>query len=138
MIHKRMEKVQTAQSSRDKVVRLLDNLNGVALTRSSQPGAVCLWPMLAGYWRPSVTLLIQTPQPDAKPLDATIREALTRATENTEVEGGNRLEHQAIFARWYYSSWRDGSWFAFDRLPDLNYRRLVREMSNLVKPAGPA
>ena len=35
--------------------------------------------------------------------------------------------------RWYFSSWRDGDWFPFRGLEDLNYRRLVRGISNLLR-----
>jgi hypothetical protein len=41
----------------------------------------------------------------------------------------------AVFARWYYSSWRDGQWFPFLKLADLNYRKLVREISGVLTNA---
>jgi hypothetical protein len=57
-----------------------------------------------------------------------LESSLTAATPE-----GVRAEHLAIFSRWYYSSWRDGHWFSFRALADLNYRRLVREISAMAK-----
>jgi excinuclease UvrABC nuclease subunit len=130
--HKRLERVEAAAASRDKVIGPVIHFNGVALTKSNQAHSVCLWPMLGGYWQAPITLQVQSRQANAAPLDATIRETLTLATQN-KAEEGSRLEHLALFSRWYYSSWRDGHWFAFQNLPELNYRRLVREISNLLK-----
>jgi len=46
---------------------------------------------------------------------------------------GVRVEQIALLTRWYFSSWRDGDWFPFRGLEDLNYRRLVRGISNLLR-----
>jgi hypothetical protein len=43
-----------------------------------------------------------------------------------------RQEHLAILARWYYSSWRDGSWIGFDRLERVPFRRIVAAISRTV------
>jgi excinuclease UvrABC nuclease subunit len=130
--HKRIEKVQAAAATRDKVIGPVAQFHGVALTKSHKPDSVCLWPMLGAYWQAPIILQVQSRQANAAPLDATIRETLTLAT-HSRAEDGNPLEHLALFSRWYYSSWRDGHWFPFQNLPDLNYRRLVREISNLMK-----
>jgi excinuclease UvrABC nuclease subunit len=132
MLHKRIEKVQAAAASRDKVIAPVESFNGVALTKSTQADSVCLWPMLAGHWQAPVHLRVGAPQPDAKPLDALVKEALRCAT-GTADDSGNRQEHLAVWSRWYYSTWCDGQWFPFKTLEALNYRRMVREMGNLIK-----
>jgi hypothetical protein len=42
-----------------------------------------------------------------------------------------RQEHLALLARWYYSSWREGEWLAFDAPEKLPFRRLVRLISRV-------
>jgi excinuclease ABC subunit C len=67
-----------------------------------------------------------------KSLDQELRERLSDRLQCVCREG-SRIEQLAIFSRWYYSSWRDGPWFPFRSLADLNYRKLVREISAMVK-----
>ena len=47
-----------------------------------------------------------------------------------------RQEYLAMLARWYYSSWRDGEWFAFDSLENLPYRKLVHAISRVAHKAA--
>jgi excinuclease ABC subunit C len=72
----------------------------------------------------------------ARSLDHELRERLSRHLAEPRTDG-KRIEELALFSRWYYSSWRDGQWFPFRTLADLNYRRLVREISSLVKASPP-
>ena len=131
--HKRWEKVSATAASRDAVIAPLDQFNGLALTRGVAEDECRLWPMLGGYWQKPVILQFSTMEPGAWSLDQELREKVAGSL-GTGVESavGNRVEHVALFARWYYSSWRDGHWFAFSKLEDLPYRRMVREVSNLL------
>ena len=131
-IHKRIERVQSAINARDEVTGDASHFNGVALTRSTRSGHFCLWPMHEGLWRNPLTIDLSSEQPQAKSLDAMLREVLTTALAEAPGEG-KRIEHLALFLRWYRSSWRDGEWFSYRTLADLNYRKLVREISKLLK-----
>lgn len=128
LAHKRIEKLQAAISTRDKVVAGIQNFHGVALTAASAPDSVNLWPMYAGYWQ--TPLLLELRQ-ETRSLDSMLRERLYAAFESPTASG-SRLEQMALFSRWYYSSWRDGHWFPFETLQQINYRRLVKAMANLV------
>jgi excinuclease UvrABC nuclease subunit len=130
LAHKRIEKVQAAISTRDKVIASVDQFHGIALTRAADPDSVNLWPMFAGYWQPSLNLYLQQ---ETRSLDSLLRERLHLVFQSP-LDAGNRLEQMALFSRWYYSSWRDGQWFPFEALHQLNYRRLVKAMSDLMKP----
>ncbi len=130
LAHKRIEKVQAAIAIRDPVVQSVENFHGIALTRANQAGAVNLWPVFAGYWQPVITLQLQQ---HTRSLDSMLRECLESALAEPAREG-DRLEHLAIFSRWFYASTRDGQWFPLETLRQLNYRRLVRAISDLVKP----
>jgi excinuclease ABC subunit C len=130
-IHKRLEKVTAAASCRDGVITFVDRLNGVALTKGVDPLHFRLWPMAQGYWQDPIVLNVSGSF-ETKPLDRLVRELLESSLAAIGAEG-IRAEHIAIFSRWYYSSWRDGHWFSFRTLADLNYRRLVREISSMAK-----
>jgi excinuclease ABC subunit C len=131
-IHKRIEKMSEAAALRPEVIAEISHFNGVALTQGVQPREFRLWPMLAGYWQESLTLDFSAETGRARSLDRELREHLQQALA-TPLTDGDRLEDLAIFSRWYYSSWRDGQWFPCRTLADLDYRRLVREISKLVK-----
>ncbi|MDQ2776645.1 MAG: UvrB/UvrC motif-containing protein [Acidobacteriota bacterium] len=131
-IHKRIERLRNAIAARDEVVSEAAHFNGVALTRSAGIGCICLWPMQEGLWRTPITIDLSSEQPQARSLDALLRETLSDALEEPAGEG-KPAEHLALFLRWYRSSWRDGEWFPYRTLTDLNYRKLVREISKLLK-----
>jgi excinuclease UvrABC nuclease subunit len=132
-LHKRLEKVTAAAASRDAVIAPLDKFNGLALTRGIAEQECRLWPMLGGYWQNPLILHFPAMEAGARSLDQELREKLsTSLTSIAARESGNRVEHLAVFSRWYYSSWRDGHWFPFSKLEDLNYRRLVREISGIL------
>jgi hypothetical protein len=44
------------------------------------------------------------------------------------------LEHLAILARWYGSSWRDGEWISFESMDKIPYRRIVNAVARVVGP----
>lgn len=134
-IHKRIERLRAAVVLREPVITEIGQLNGLALTRSSQEGHCVLWPMLQGYWQESIPLDLSSHDPQAESLDSQIRRTLTRRLSNPQ-SLGNRAEEIAVFSRWYYSSWRDGEWFPFVDLSRLNYRRLVRELSKMAQTAA--
>jgi hypothetical protein len=132
-LHKRMEKVTAAGACRDSVIAPYSAFNGVALVSGVAEGECRLWPMLRGYWQKPVIVQFSTFEPGARSLDRELRETLACSLPAAPLETGHRVEHLALFSRWYYSSWREGHWFPFQKLDDLNYRRLVRELSNLTR-----
>jgi hypothetical protein len=131
-IHKQVEKLRSAAGARDEVVSNVYHLNGVALTKGMHSREFRLWPMVNGFWQDCVRLEIPEDDSQGKSLDTTVRELLTQ-TLNKPARQGRRGEDLAIFTRWYYSSWRDGQWFPFRTVADLNYRKLVKTISGLVK-----
>ncbi|MBV9761850.1 MAG: hypothetical protein JO340_14915 [Acidobacteriaceae bacterium] len=131
-IHKRLEKVNAAAATRHEVVKEIHAFHGVALTRASAKRQFVLWPMVEGYWQEGVALDFSAEEGRAKSLDHEIRTQLSGALAAPR-SGSKRVEDLAIFSRWYFSSWRDGEWFPFRTLEDLNYRRLVRQVSSMLK-----
>jgi hypothetical protein len=133
LIHERIEKMKAAAGSRHEVVSEVHGFSGVALTRSAERGKFCLWPLIDGIWQNALVLDFPDEESHSKSLDHDLRETLASELSNTQVEG-KRIDHLALFSRWYYSSWRDGEWFPFRALANLSYRKLVRSISNLAKP----
>ncbi len=131
-VHKRVEKLKGAAALRDAVVGEIQQFSGVALTRASDPAQFRLWPMLEGFWQEPVTMDFSGEESRSRPLDHQLRDRLSACLAEPR-SSGKRMEELAIFSRWYFSSWRDGEWFPFRTLGDLNYRRLVRQISNLAK-----
>lgn len=133
-LHKRIEKVNAAAAARDEVITEVQHFNGVALTPAVQPRQFRLWPMLRGLWQEPITLDFATEEARTKSLDQELREQIDESLRNVNTEG-NCIEQLAVFSRWYFSSWRDGHWYGFRTLADLNYRRLVRQISKMAQPA---
>jgi excinuclease ABC subunit C len=134
-VHKRLERVNTAASTRDRSITSVDEFNGIALTPAFGERQFRLWPMLAGYWQEPVPIDLSVEAPGARSLDREIRELLESSLQSAQNQSaqnqGRRAEHFALFSRWYHSSWCDGHWFPFRTLADLNYRKLVRELSKM-------
>jgi excinuclease ABC subunit C len=141
-LHKRLERVKEAAATRDSVIGNARQFSGIALTPALAPRSCRLWPMFHGHWQEPLTLDFSAERSRVISLDQELRENLSVAL-STPMRDGNALEHLAIFSRWYYSSWREGQWFPFRMLDDLNYRKLVREISKMAKdhtevpPASP-
>ncbi|MGI8958754.1 MAG: hypothetical protein ACR2IV_03130 [Bryobacteraceae bacterium] len=134
-IHKRIEKVNAAAAVRGEVIAQVQHFNGIALTRAVQTRHFRLWPMLGGLWQEPITLDFSAYEARTKSLDQELREQISESLMNVNTEG-KRIEELAIFARWYFSSWRDGHWYGFRTLADLNYRRLVRDISRMAHPVS--
>lgn len=133
-IHKRIERMRAASALRDEIVADVRRFGGVALTPARGEKRFALWPMVNGSWQPPAFVDVSAEQA-AKSLDQQLRELLTDPLVRPRAEG-NRLEHLALFSRWYFSSWRDGEWFPLGGRAHPDYRRMVREISKRVKAAA--
>lgn len=136
-LHKQVEKVEAVLRLRDELACDLEQLCGVAVTASVDPGCVNLWFMLKGWWQPPVRFAVR--QEGERPVS--MDERLRRITSSLQPRNGGiqeRQEHLALLARWYYSSNCDGQWIPFRSLEELPYRRLVRAISKVSSGAEQA
>jgi len=131
-LHKRIEKLAAAAGERAAIAGELSSFSGVALTSGVERRRYRLWPMLNGCWQAPCDLDFTKADSQPKSLDSYLREVLA-ATLQAPRKAGNPVEEIALFSRWFYSSYREGEWFPFRNLSDLNYRKLVRAISNLVR-----
>jgi excinuclease ABC subunit C len=132
-IHKRMERLKGVVKSRDEIVTDVANFSGVAVTRGPEDNQFRLWPLLAGYWQEPVTLEVPV-HGDAKAasLDRRLRDLLVPVFLHPRREG-QPGEDLAVFARWHYSSWRDGDWIACVQFDGAACRKVLRSISKLSK-----
>ena len=130
--HKRFEKVQEVLRLRDELARDVDRLGGVAVTRSLETDAVELWPVREGNWQQPHRFSFEVREGKTVSLDRSLRETFA-AVEPRKLTLRERQEYLALLARWYYSSWRDGEWLAFESWDDIPYRKLVNAVSRVAR-----
>lgn len=138
--HRQIEKVQEVLRLRDELVDNIDRLHGIAVTRSTEAGAVQLWFVVAGCWRPPVRFGFEVVEGKTVSLDHRLREVVASIADLEACAARRvRQEHLALLARWFYSSWRDGEWIPFSDFGSVPYRKLVRAISRQTKkPDEPA
>jgi excinuclease ABC subunit C len=127
--HKRFEKVQELLKLRDDLAHDLDGLNGVAVTQSPLPDAVEMWFVREGHWQEPQRFSFEK-DGQTMSLDRKLRETFAAVTPR-KLAVRERQEYLALLARWYYSSWRDGEWLAFDSYDEIPYRKLVNAVSRV-------
>jgi excinuclease ABC subunit C len=127
--HKRFEKVEDVLKLRDDLAHDVDGLNGVAITPSPVTDAVEIWPVRQGHWQEPQRFSFEK-DGRTMPLDRKLRETFAAVTPR-KLAARDRQEYLALLARWYYSSWRDGEWLAFDSYDQIPYRKLVNAVSRV-------
>jgi excinuclease ABC subunit C len=128
--HKRFEKVQDVLRLRDELARDVDRLDGVAITRSLARDAVELWIVRGGLWCAPARFGFEIQEGKPVSLDRKLREVFT-AMAPVKLTVRERQEYLALLARWYYSTWRDGEWLAFESFEDIPYRKLVNAINRV-------
>lgn len=134
--HARYERVEQVLRLRDELATGIDRLCGVAVTPSPESAFVELRFVLGGAWLPEAGFRVApSAGEEMVPLDRRLRQ-LVEGLAAPRITVRERQDHLAILARWYYSSWRDGEWIAFDTLAQLPYRKLVRAISRVASAAA--
>jgi excinuclease ABC subunit C len=128
--HRRIEKIDEVLRLRDDLACDAAALHGVAVTASSEPGAVELRFMISGCWQPQVRFGFEVVEGLTVSIDHRLREIVATLAPG-KPSTAEREEHLALLARWYYSSWRDGEWLSFPDLDHVPYRKLVNAISRV-------
>ena len=119
-LHKIVARVKEIGKCRDDLVCDARALAGIALTNGAGDRVFRLWPMVNGLWREPQEITVEenaTPESLAEESTAWLP-SVTTSSKETEGDAG---EHLAILVRWYYSSWRDGSWYPLRADRKFNY-----------------
>jgi excinuclease UvrABC nuclease subunit len=130
--HKRFEKVLDVMRLRDELSRDIERLHGVAITRSLMPAAVELWFVRDGWWCAPERFGFEVVEGKPVSLDRKLRDVFARVTP-LKLTIRERQEYLALLARWYYSTWRDGEWLAFETYDAIPYRKLVNAISRVAR-----
>ena len=128
--HKRLEKVQEAIALRDGLAHDLDRMHGVAIAPSVAADAVEVWFVRAGHVLPQRRFSFEVREGKPAPMDRALRELIS-SLEPRRLSQAARSEWLALLARWYYSTWCDGEWLAFDDYERIPYRKLVHAISRV-------
>jgi excinuclease UvrABC nuclease subunit len=129
--HKRFEKVQEVLKLRDDLAHEVDRLNGVTITSSVALDAVEMGFVRNGNWQEPQRFSFEKDGRTIS-LDRKLRETFAAVTPR-KLTVRERQEYLALLARWYYSSWRDGEWLAFESFDDIPYRKLVNAVSRVAR-----
>jgi len=122
--HAMLEKVQAIARLSGELAANVDQLHGVAITRSVEYDEVSLWFLLKGCWQSRRAFsLAATAEGRPVPIDARLREIAAGLPATLALR--DRQDHLAILARWFFSNWRDGEWIPFDSLESIPYRKLT-------------
>ncbi len=130
--HQRYQRIEQVLRLCDDLAAALPSLNGVAVLPSAEEGCVALRFLLAGAWLPQIEFSVAPAAGPMVPLDRRLREIVS-SLEPPRLTLKERQEHLALLTRWFFSSWRDGEWLAFDSPEHIPYRRLVRAISTTAR-----
>jgi hypothetical protein len=153
-VHARMEKVRGILGSvmLPEIVRPIDQLHAVIVQRGAQPGAVCLFRVVAGSLNAPIMFAPNAGgpphlslRPDAQPtrnvpprsMESRIEELLLSSPASGPHSASELNEHLALLKRWYYRSRRDGEIFFADESGELPLRRIVRGVGRVLKGEKP-
>jgi excinuclease UvrABC nuclease subunit len=126
--HKRIDRIQQVLRLRDEVATDIDALHGVAVLPSVEADTVRLQFLLHGAWQPPVVFPAGPNVRAGTSLDHRLRDVVAELVP-FHPSPRERQEHLALFARWYFSSWRDGVWLPFSSREQAPWRRLVAAVS---------
>jgi excinuclease ABC subunit C len=128
-MHERIERIAQVEALSGDLARSVDQLCGVAVLPSSEPGAVELWFLATGAWQDPQRLQVSELLGAGGSLDRRLRELVAQLQPN----GSPNPEHLAILTRWYGSTWRDGEWIGFESFETIPYRKLVNAIGRVLE-----
>jgi excinuclease UvrABC nuclease subunit len=128
-IHKSLEECKGVNAFRDPVVNNLATFGGFAVVPCTRPStAAQIFPLVQGHWCNPVTF-----EPAAVSADS-VNAALNPDRWEVEADGRDALEDVALFARWYYSTWREGIWVPCPNWANPPWKKIWKALDKLLKP----
>jgi excinuclease UvrABC nuclease subunit len=128
-LHKRLGKLEDCWRGLGDFVGLLNQFDGVAVTRGRQPDTVILWPVSAGRLHAPATVPLQgRSQHEIQQLLSPMLAEAPRPFEETE------HEHLAVLTKWKHSTWCDGEWVRIQDREKIPSRRILNAAKRLLAP----
>ncbi|HEV2247078.1 MAG TPA: UvrB/UvrC motif-containing protein, partial [Terriglobia bacterium] len=135
-LHRRVEKVHTALALKPEPVRNVNNLHAVLVLPGAQPQTLCFFLMCAGKLHGPGYLELGENVSSPLSLDERFRLLFDGLFSQADDLPGASWEHLALFARWYYSSFRQGELLMLSSPSQIPYARLIRICRKIVSPAS--
>ncbi len=137
-LHARLEKLKPVLSQLPEIVHRIDQLAGIIVQPSAEPGCVAFFRVDTGRLSGPVNFAIQAAEhTKSQSMESRIEQCLTTLPA-AEARGAlETMEHLAILKRWYYRGTRLGEVFFADGKGELPMRRLVRGVSRVFRGEKP-
>jgi excinuclease ABC subunit C len=131
--HRKVEKIHAALALKPEPVRNVNDLHAVLVLPGAQPKTVCFFLMCSGKLRGPGSLDLGENFSSPLSLDERFRllfdGLLSQAIDSA---GAPSWEHLALFARWYYSSFRQGELLMLSSQSQVPHARLIRICRKIV------
>jgi excinuclease ABC subunit C len=132
-LHRKVEKLHAALSLKPEPVRNINDLHAVLVLPGAQPKTISFFLMCSGKLRGPALLDLGENVSSPLSLDERFRllfdELLGREDNFT---AASSWEHLSLFARWYYSSFREGELVMLSSPSQIPHARLIRICRKLV------
>jgi excinuclease ABC subunit C len=149
-IHTKIEKLKPVLAQVAEIVRRIDQLDGIIIQPSAEPGAVTLFRFRSvQVFGPSLFRIdrnyevaespnVQTQSARPQSMESRVEEAIDSFSQQESQPTATHIEHLAILKRWYYRSHRAGEIFFADDRGSWPLRRIVRGIGRVYKGEEPA
>jgi len=136
--HARLEKLKPLLGQLPEIVHRLDQLDGVMVQPSAEPGYVALFRINAAHLCGPVNFAIQSVEhAKSQSMESRVEQALAGLEDSGTHTTLETMEHLALLRRWYYRGTRTGEIFFADSKGTLPMRRLVRGISRVYRGEKP-
>jgi excinuclease UvrABC nuclease subunit len=133
-LHARLDKLKPLLAQLPEMVRRLDQLHGIMVQHSAEPGAVNFFRVDAGALSGPAAFPIQhSEHAKSQSMETRVQEALAAIPAMQPHSALEAMEHLALLKRWCYRGSRTGEIFLVDEKGELPMRRLVRGISRVYR-----
>jgi len=131
-IHARIEKLKPVLGQLTEIVQRIDRLKAVVIQPSAESGAIALFQFAnASLQGPIAFSVAESHEP--RSIEARLEELLAQIPVQLTASTLERVEHLAMFKRWYYRSQRSGEVFFADSEGKWPLRRIARGIGRVFR-----
>lgn len=136
-LHRKVERIRDALTLRPEPVRNVNQLHAALVLPAALPRTVCFFLMCSGKLHGPSYLELGENVSSPLSLDERFRLLFDGLLSHAEdLPGASSWEHLALFARWYYSSFRQGEVVMLSSPSQIPHARLIRICRKMVSPSS--
>jgi excinuclease ABC subunit C len=138
--HRKIEKVRDVLRLKPEPVRNLHDLHAIVIVPGAEPQSVSFFLLCSGMLRGPASLVLDENVPSPLPLDERLHALFQTLFARPDSSPKTPLwEHLSLFARWYYSSFREGEIVMLRSPAEIPHARLIRICRKMIqRPSGHA